>query len=103
MEDVEPALREMLSKFIGGRQVEIQTELFHRLGIAGDDAAELIDDVHERFGTDFSGFRFDDFFPNEADALGSHVARVLGVRSQKKPLTPGHLAQVVEKGRWFEP
>ena len=103
MEDVESSLREILSKFIGGRQVGIETELHHQLGIAGDDAAEFLDDVHKRFGTSFSGFQFDEFFPNETEALGDHVLRFLGVRSRKKPLTLAHLARVVENGRWFEP
>ena len=60
-------------------------------------------EVHKRFGTSFSGFQFDDFFPNEAEALGDHVAQLFGIRSRKKPLTFGHLTRVVENGRWFEP
>ncbi len=72
-----------------------ETELYQYLGLAGDDAAEFLDEVHKRFGTIFSDFRFDDFFPSEA-----HILSFLGGRNQKKSLTLGHLAQGVERGRW---
>jgi hypothetical protein len=103
MENVEPSLRQILSKFVGARQVAMQTELYHQLGIAGDDASELLEEVHERFGTSFFGFQFDDYFPNESDAVGDHVLRLVGFRSPKKSFTLGHLLTVVSIGRWVEP
>ena len=103
MEDVETSLRQILSQFVGGRDVTLHTELYHQLGIAGDDADEFLDDVHKRFGTSFSGFQFEDFFPNETEALGDHVVQFLGFRPRKRSLTLGHLVCVVTKGGWFEP
>ena len=59
MDDLEPTLRRLLSKYIGGRRIESQTPLNVGLGLDGDDAAEFLDEVHQRFGTSLSGFRFD--------------------------------------------
>jgi hypothetical protein len=63
MDNVEPALRDMISKVSGNRNLGVQTRLFHDLGISGDDAAELLNDVHQKFGTSFAEFPFVDFFP----------------------------------------
>jgi hypothetical protein len=103
MDNVEPALRDMISKVSGNRNLGVQTRLFHDLGISGDDAAELLNDVHQKFGTSFAEFPFVDFFSDETEALMAHLARRLGLRSRRKSLTLGHLVKVVEKGTWFEP
>ena len=103
MDDVEAGLRQILWKFVDREKVLAQTELYHELGIAGDDAVELLEDVHERFGTSFSDLEFDDYFPVVSEATGGRLSRLLGIRSNKRPLTFGHLVRVVERGRWFDP
>jgi hypothetical protein len=85
------------------RDIHEDASLFHDLGIAGDDAAEFIAKLHERFGTRLDGLVFSKFFPNESEALLYHLARLLGYRSRKPKLTIRHLVRVVESGSWFEP
>jgi|SRR5687767_14876688 len=85
------------------RNIHEDASLLHDLGIAGDDAAEFIAKLHERFGTRFDGLIFHKFFPNESEALFYHLARLLGYRSRKPKLTIRHLVRVVESGAWFEP
>jgi hypothetical protein len=79
------------------------TRLFHDLGIAGDDAAELFDKIAEEFGTRLDGLDFAKYFQNESEALLYRIAELVGYRSRKPPLTFGHLVRVVETGSWFEP
>jgi Protein of unknown function (DUF1493) len=68
------------------------------LNIQGDDANELIDEIHREFGTSFSGMDMRKFFKDE----GMGVA--LGFwRQGKLPLTVRHLCNVIERGCWFEP
>src|SRR5262245_9328763 len=79
------------------------TALFHDLGVAGDDAADLFEKVAEKFGTRFDGLDFAKFFPNESEALLYRMAELVGYRSRKPRLTFGHLIRVVEASSWFEP
>jgi len=90
---------------IGGKKKVIseKTLVLQDLGIGGDDAGELLDEIHASFGTRFDGFEFDLYFPNETEALGEHYARLLGFKSRRKPLPVGHLVSVIEHGQWFEP
>jgi hypothetical protein len=102
-EGVEAVLRAILSKFVGAEPVRLESQLYQQLGIAGDDAAELLEEVRARFGTAFAGFRFYDFFPDETEALAGHLARLAHLRSRKKPFTFAHLMLVVEQGHWSDP
>ena len=97
------ALRETLTKFIGPKKVSNETALLHDLSIAGDDARELLEEIIRRFGTDFSKMQFTAYFPDETEALGVHWAKLIGRRSSKKPLTVGHLGNVIDRGVWFDP
>ena len=89
----------------GGKDVFFaHTELHADLRISGDDAWELIERVHQVFGTSFVGLSLGDFFPGENDPPGGFW---LGKASEKppdlRPFTFGHLLAVVECGHWFEP
>lgn len=76
--------------------------LNHDLGIGGDDAWELIDSIQKTFGTDFADFDFEQYFPNETDALFDHFGKLLGLKNKKKRLTVGHLVSIIERGAWYE-
>jgi hypothetical protein len=76
------------------------TSLYPDLRIYGDDAYEILVEMHQKFGTDFSEFAFAQYFPLEG-GLGPWFQRLCG--KSWKPLTVGHLAAVLESGRWFEP
>jgi hypothetical protein len=67
--------------------------IYQDLHIAGDDAAELLEEIAARFGTSFSGFNFQVYFPNE------HESR----SSPRRTMTVSHLVAVIERGAWFEP
>ena len=101
--DTEIALREMLVRFIGAKKVSNDTALLHDLSIAGDDAWEILGKINQRFGIDFSKMPFSAYFPDETEALGVHWAKLIGRRSRKKPLTIGHLRNVIDRGVWFDP
>ena len=73
-------------------------------GVTGDDAWELLEAIHAKFGTDLTSLDFELYFHGEAEGL---LSRLLN-RSREKhrlafPVTVGHLFQVVEKGEWFAP
>lgn len=73
-------------------------------GVTGDDAWELLEAIHEKFGTDLSDLDFEQYFRGEAEGLLSPLLN----RSREKhrrafPVTVGHIFQVVEKGKWFAP
>lgn len=81
------------------------TAIYHDLWIGGDDAGELLEAVIDRFGTDFSGMRFDRYFPNEGlgEDFGERIVRWLGLKSKWQRLTVGHLVDVIQKDAWFDP
>ena len=98
-------LEVLLSRIIAGKvSVSEQTSINHDLHIGGDDAADLIEGVHAKFGTRFDGFKYETFFPNETEVFGEHVARLFGFKNKKrKQLSVGHLVDVIQKGAWIDP
>ena len=83
--------------------VPLSTALYQDLGIGGDDAFELLEEIAARFGTSFKGLDWPVYFPNESEAMWRHWAKKLGFRQNFKRITVGHLVAVVERGEWFEP
>ena len=47
--------------------------------------------------------QFADYFPNEGEAMVDGVERLLGFAEPRRPLTLGHLSEVVRRGAWFDP
>jgi len=103
MENTEIALYALLSKFVRAKKLSPEMELLHDLGLAGDDAWELLEAINSRFGTNFSEMAFSAYFPDETEAFGVHFAKLIGFRSPKKPLSLGHLVGVIDRGAWFDP
>jgi hypothetical protein len=105
-DEILDAVRSMIEPFKGkGVDVSRSTAIYHDLWIAGDDAGELLDAIHNRFGTDFHGLHFDRYFPNEGEVFPEHILKLLGFRKKAKwqRLTVGHLVDVIQKGAWFDP
>jgi len=102
---VDPSSRiaEIVQKVSGVGSVGPATRLFHDLHLAGDDVDEMLTDLHEAFGTDFSGLSFSEYFPPEHEALVATWAVKLGFQTSKRPVTLQHLCDVVERGAWFDP
>lgn len=85
------------------RGLSSETELYHDLSIAGDDASELLDTVCTKYGTSFEAFEFDAHFPNETEAALYWMKKCLGLRDKRrKSFSFGHLVAVVGVGKWFE-
>lgn len=101
MAEVQSALQSLVRKFVWRTVLEPGTALFHDLSIAGDDAWELLEAVHQQSGTAFGDMCFSDYFPNEAAALG--FCFFPWRRRSKRRLTIAHLERVIQRGVWFEP
>ncbi len=88
-----------------GRPIFDGTELWHDVGVGGDDAMELLEYVHGKYGTRFDSLEFGDYFPNESmGLLWLAWKKRLGFSDTKhKSFTFGHLLAVVHKGQWFDP
>jgi len=97
------ALLKIVSDIAGTSAVEGHTRLYHDLKISGDDACELLENVQKSFGTDFVGFKFNEYFPNEGETFGISLFRLFGYKDKEKPFTFNHLLKVVEDRRWSQP
>lgn len=82
-----------------------ESSLWHDLGINGDDAVELLEEIAKRYNVTFQDFWFPDYFPNETE--GGLLARLfewLEIPAAKhRRFTVGHLLAVIERGHWFDP
>ncbi len=90
---------------IAGRSTSIDASdrLYHDLNIAGDNATRLLDEIHQRFGVRFAGFRFDTYFPHSTSVSVDALLMKLGLRGKWKELTVEHMLNVINNGAWFEP
>src|SRR5262245_9354472 len=80
-----------------------ETRLLHDLGVYGDDVDELLQALSERFGVDFSEFRFDRYFygePHLLDWSGLFWTFRGPAKSPKAPLTLSMLMAAIDRGRW---
>ena len=93
----------MLAQFAVKGSFSEDCRVLQDLNIAGDDADEFLEAVHDAFGTRFDGFVFGDYFPNDDEIGGERWLRRLGFRDGRKVLTVGHLLDVIQHGIWFEP
>ena len=74
------------------------SRLLHDLGVAGDDAAELLTEFAEQFDVDFGEFRFEQFFPGEPHLFNFwEIQR--GTMSNFLPLTVEDLYRFAERKR----
>lgn len=103
--DIEKEVIGLVERVAGLKPViTMKSRLFQDLGIAGDDAWELLKLITQRFNTEFSNFPWADYFPDETEAFWAGWGRRLGLGKQRwKPLPVNHLVKVVEQGKWFEP
>ena len=83
------------------KELTKSTRIYEDLLIAGDDAVELLEKMQAECGTSFRGFRFDEYFPNETEALFCRIM-LLFKRSSKRTITVQHLIDVAQRGVWFD-
>ena len=67
------AITDLLAEDHGVRRAKLlpSARLWHDLGVDGDDASDLFQRLHERYGTDFSPLnrQWDEFFNQEGASL----------------------------------
>lgn len=94
----------LISEISGVRKgLSDSTRIYHDLFISGDDADELLEKIHERFGTKFEKLDFSEYFPDETESFVWHLARLIGIKCKKKEMTVGHLLEVIQRKEWFDP
>ena len=102
-EEVRRFLETLVSKLSGYRRpISDDTSLWHDIGIYGDDAWKLFEDIKKHFGTKFPGTDVD-YFPSEGEITFRSLGRLFGLQDKRPRLTFGHLIVVIRQGQWFEP
>jgi hypothetical protein len=102
VDEIEKGVLKIVGRF-SGKQTTTASELYHDLHIHGDDAGELLEEIHKQYETSFIGFNFNNYFPNEGEAL-PRFAKWPGFKDKAvSSLTVAHLASVVRCGHWFDP
>lgn len=94
------AMRKYLLK---GKTISDSDCIYHDLRIAGDDASELLQEVNEYRRIDWTGLKFQEYFSNDNEDSVIRILSWFGYRDKIKRCTVGHLLQVMQAGRWFEP
>jgi acyl carrier protein len=96
--EIQEAVLNLIVKHAGVKKDELYDDalLEDDLGLTGDDAWELMDEIHKNFDVDFSSFEFSLHFGPEA---GSYVAEEYGYY----PVSVKHLTEVVNEKTWKLP
>lgn len=100
---LEAAVLEEIRKITGRKELQLFQRIYHDLGLTGDDACELLDNIHARFGTTFHKLDFHQYFTDEPDLLTSLLEQLFKSLIKEKPVTIQHLVEVVRAGQWFDP
>lgn len=91
------AMLETIRCFVGKATITDDTRLFHDLRLYGDDVCELFQLLEKQYGLNLDGLVFSTYFPSARQLFGFE-----GQKRRFKPLTFGHLCNVVQKGCWFD-
>ena len=94
--------------------LNMDTRMFHDLGLYGDDAADAFWLLQNKFGVDLSSFDIDRYFPPEFEGKTKFEAflrniatpqatRLLRVRDSYEPLTLDMINRSITNGRWILP
>jgi acyl carrier protein len=98
MASTEERLISLIQRMSGNVNVSLDSTVNLDLNIQGDDAVELIEEIHNEFGTKFNGMDMRRFFKDEGIEI-----LLKFFKQNKTPLSVRHLLDVVERGSWFEP
>lgn len=102
-DSIEAGVLEEIDKFVSIKSLRLEQRLYHDLYITGEDAGELLDNIHHRFKTRFDDLDFQKFFSDEQDLLTCLIEKWFPSLIREPPLTIKHLVDVVRAGRWFDP
>lgn len=91
-------------RYIGGYKKPLEDAMciFHDIGIAGDDAWELLEHIQKNGALHLMVFNSPSIFLMNMKRLAIIYASYWVSRTRKKRLTLGHLVEVVDAGHWFE-
>lgn len=99
--DLETEVIEEVSKrAVRPVDITLQTEVYEDLGIYGMDVWEITLILHNKYGTDFSNLKLDEYVPPEGNHALTFFWRWLTGKGEYKSLTVGMLAAAVRQGRW---
>lgn len=86
---------------ISKTKIHSNDNLFHDLGVDGDDAIELIQDYSKKFNVSLDDFRIDKYFGSEGSSLIHFIVELITKKSQKSMprLTVEDLIEGVKSGR----
>jgi acyl carrier protein len=99
-------ISKLISDFSGIRleKIDRSTSLSSDLRLDGDDALELLKMVENEFNTDFSGFKFEEYFNLESDIWGirNFLNKYFKKKDyvEKKEITIQSLIDSIERGYW---
>lgn len=80
------------------------TRLREDLQIMGDDWDDVLATIEKRWPMDWTGFEFLRYFEEEPNLLSIYRAFSNLITGHRlTPITVGHLALTLERGKWFEP
>lgn len=85
--------------------ISANTEINNDLSIIGDDAYFILLSFEKKFNVSLDGLNFEEYFAPELHLPFQYAYYKLFKpdKLKRKPLTISHMAEVVEKGYWFEP
>ncbi|WP_179397210.1 DUF1493 family protein [Marinobacter sp. ANT_B65] len=91
-------MKELVSYHSGVKFGDISSEMYleGELGMTGDDAFELIEDIEKLFNLDLSALDFNLHFAPE-------TGRIDNSEYGYYPVSVGHLIEVCKQGSWFLP
>ncbi|HBS27937.1 MAG TPA: hypothetical protein DEB06_00450 [Phycisphaerales bacterium] len=89
---------------------DLHTRLYHDLGLYGDDAEAVMEELVVRYHVDLAGFDFDRFFPPEYPGKNRLTVALLSLvpfahhictkREKYEPLTLERIERALRSGRW---
>lgn len=84
-------------------QIDENTQVNNDLELIGDDADAMLIAFMEEFNVNLEGINFSEYFLPELLWKYRYYKWFKPEKLNKKPLTIGHLAEVVSRGYWFKP
>ena len=103
MSEISNEVVQIVRRISGAREVSPSSRVYQDLGVAGDDAWEMLRHLGDRFSVSLTDFDFSRYFPAETEAMGEHWAKMFRLVKPRPPLTVEHLIAVAERKCWFEP
>ena len=84
--------------------ISTKTRIYEDLRIQGADWNDVLEEINKRWNVSWTEFEVKDYIRDEPNLFYPPNEFERWISGKKmKVLTVGHLAEVIEKGAWFEP